>query len=128
MASVPVYCLCRLPYDVETIDGRRLLENAHVLSLKDNDQSANLEALIDAGASTFKIEGRLKDLAYVKNATGRYRKLLDNVQMKKVFEKAGETMWVCRNCGHIVIGPKAPEVCPCCDHPQSYFEVCAQNY
>ena len=58
----------------------------------------------------------------------RYRKLLDNVQMKKVFEKAGETMWVCRNCGHIVIGPKAPEVCPCCDHPQSYFEVCAQNY
>ncbi len=71
--------LCRLPYDVETIDGRRLLENAHVLSLKDNDQSANLEALIDAGASTFKIEGRLKDLAYVKNATGRYRKLLDEI-------------------------------------------------
>ncbi|GLI18454.1 hypothetical protein TSYNTROPHJE_02670 [Tepidanaerobacter syntrophicus] len=58
----------------------------------------------------------------------RYRKLLDNVEMKKVFEKAGETMWVCRNCGHIVIGKKAPEICPVCEHPQAFFEVRCENY
>ena len=58
----------------------------------------------------------------------RYRKLLNTVEMNAVFEKAGETMWECRNCGHLVIGKKAPEVCPVCLHPQSYFEVRAENY
>ncbi len=58
----------------------------------------------------------------------RYRRLIDNVEMNKVFEKAGETMWECRNCGHIVVGKKAPEICPVCNHPQSYFEVRAENY
>lgn len=58
----------------------------------------------------------------------RYRKLLNNVEMKAVFEKAGETMWECRNCGHLVIGKKTPEICPVCLHPQSYFEVRAENY
>lgn len=58
----------------------------------------------------------------------RYRKLLNNVEMKQVFEKSEETMWECRNCGHIVIGKKAPEVCPVCAHPQAYFEVRKENY
>ena len=58
----------------------------------------------------------------------RYLKLLDNVEMQKVFEKAEETMWECRNCGHLVIGKKAPQVCPVCGHPQSFFEVRAENY
>ena len=58
----------------------------------------------------------------------RYRKLLNNVEMKAVFEKAGETMWECRNCGHLVIAKKAPEICPACLHPQSHFEVRAENY
>ena len=58
----------------------------------------------------------------------RYRKLLKNVEMQKVFEKSEETMWECRNCGHLVIGKKAPEVCPVCAHPQSYFEVRKENY
>ena len=58
----------------------------------------------------------------------RYLKLLENVEMKKVFEKSEEVMWVCRNCGHIVIGKKAPAVCPVCAHPQSFFEVKAENY
>lgn len=66
--------------------------------------------------------------AIEKNHEERYRKLLNNVEMKAVFEKAGETMWECRNCGHLVIGKKAPEVCPVCLHPQSYFEVRAENY
>ena len=58
----------------------------------------------------------------------RYRKLLNNVEMKKVFEKGEMTMWECRNCGHLVMGLKAPEVCPVCAHPQSYFEVRKENY
>ena len=58
----------------------------------------------------------------------RYLKLLHNVEMQQVFEKAEETMWECRNCGHLVIGQTAPEVCPVCAHPQSYFEVRKENY
>ena len=58
----------------------------------------------------------------------RYLKLLNNVEMQKVFEKAEETMWECRNCGHLVVGKKAPEICPVCAHPKAYFEVRAENY
>ena len=58
----------------------------------------------------------------------RYRALLSNVDMQQVFEKGEQTMWECRNCGHLVMGKKAPEVCPVCDHPRSYFEVRAENY
>ena len=58
----------------------------------------------------------------------RYLALLKNVEMQKVFEKSEETMWECRNCGHLVIGKKAPEVCPVCAHPQAYFEVRKVNY
>ena len=58
----------------------------------------------------------------------RYRALLSNVEMQKVFEKSEETMWECRNCGHLVMGKKAPEICPVCAHPKSYFEVRAENY
>lgn len=58
----------------------------------------------------------------------RYRALLNNVEMQTVFEKAGESMWECRNCGHLVVGKKAPEVCPVCVHPKSYFEVRKENY
>ncbi len=66
--------------------------------------------------------------AIEKSHEERYLKLLNNVEMQKVFEKAEETMWECRNCGHLVIGKKSPEVCPVCAHPQSYFEVRAENY
>ena len=58
----------------------------------------------------------------------RYRKLLSNVEMQKVFEKAEMTMWECRNCGHLVMGTKAPAACPVCAHPQSFFEVRKENY
>ena len=58
----------------------------------------------------------------------RYRKLIKNIEMQEVFEKTGQVMWECRNCGHIVVGPKAPAVCPVCFHPQSYFEVRKINY
>ena len=58
----------------------------------------------------------------------RYRALLKNVEMQQVFEKAEETMWECRNCGHLVMGKKAPKVCPVCLHEQAYFEVRKENY
>ena len=58
----------------------------------------------------------------------RYRALLNNIEMKTVFEKGEMTMWECRNCGHLVMGKKAPEVCPVCAHPRSFFEVHAENY
>ncbi len=58
----------------------------------------------------------------------RYLKLLKNVEMQQVFEKAGECMWECRICGHLVVGTKAPEVCPVCGYSQAYFEVRAENY
>ena len=58
----------------------------------------------------------------------RYKKLLENVEGDLVFSKDGDTIWKCRNCGHIVIGKKAPEICPVCTHPKAYFEVKAENY
>ena len=58
----------------------------------------------------------------------RYRALLHNVEAQEVFKKSEVKVWECRNCGHIVVGEKAPEVCPVCAHPQAYFEVHAENY
>ena len=58
----------------------------------------------------------------------RYRKLLKNVQDKVVFSRDGDCIWQCSNCGHIVVGKEAPEVCPVCNHPQSYFQIEAKNY
>ena len=66
--------------------------------------------------------------AIEKSHEERYRALLNNVEMQTVFEKAEETMWECRNCGHLVMGKKAPDLCPVCAHPKSYFEVHATNY
>ena len=58
----------------------------------------------------------------------RYRKLLQNINDKIVFSRDGDVIWQCANCGHIVIGKDAPEICPVCDHPQSYFQIKAENY
>ena len=58
----------------------------------------------------------------------RYRRLITNIEQGVVFSKDGDTIWQCRNCGHICIGKEAPEVCPVCAHPQSYFQVKAENY
>ncbi len=66
--------------------------------------------------------------AIEKSHEERYRALLQNVETKQVFEKSGVQVWECRNCGHIVVGTAAPEVCPVCNHPQAYFEVRKENY
>ena len=110
------------------------------------DTAANLAAaaagenyewtdMYDKFAKDAEEEG-FKELAYKFRAVAaieksheeRYRKLLSNVEMQKVFEKSEMTMWECRNCGHLVMGQKAPMVCPVCAHPQSFFEVRKENY
>jgi len=66
--------------------------------------------------------------AIEKHHEERYRKLLKNIEDAIVFSREGDVIWQCANCGHIVVGKKAPEVCPVCDHPQSYFQIKAENY
>jgi len=66
--------------------------------------------------------------AVEKHHEERYRALLKNVETKAVFEKSEVKVWECRNCGHIVVGTAAPELCPTCDHPKAYFEIHAENY
>ena len=66
--------------------------------------------------------------AIEKHHEERYRALLHNVETKEVFEKSEVKVWECRNCGHIMVGIKAPQMCPVCAHPQSYFEINAENY
>ena len=66
--------------------------------------------------------------AIEKHHEERYRALLKNVETSQVFEKSTVKVWECRNCGHIVVGTKAPDVCPVCNHPQSYFEISEENY
>ena len=74
-------------------------------------------------AARFRLVGEVE-----KHHEERYRALLKNVEMKEVFEKSEVKVWECRNCGHICVGTKAPEVCPVCNHPQSFFEVHEENY
>ena len=74
-------------------------------------------------AAKFRMVGEIE-----KHHEERYRALLKNVETAQVFEKSEVKVWECRNCGHIVVGTKAPEVCPVCAHPKSYFEVHAENY
>ena len=84
----------------------------------------------DADAEGFpELAAKFRGVAAIeKRHEERYRKLLQNVKAKEVFEKSGVTVWECRNCGHIVVGTKAPELCPVCNHPQSYFEVHTDNF
>lgn len=74
-------------------------------------------------AVLFELVGKIE-----KEHEARYRKLLQNIKDGLVFSRDGDAIWQCANCGHIVIGKKAPEICPVCKHPQSYFQVKAENY
>ena len=75
------------------------------------------------------LAARVRGVAMIeKRHEERYRALLKNIETAKVFEKSEVKVWECRNCGHIVVGTKAPEICPVCAHPQSYFEISANNY
>ena len=106
-------------------------------NLKDAAEGENYEwtDMYDRMAKEAKEEGFDK-IAYLFEAVGkiekeheeRYRKLLANVEGDLVFSKDGEKIWKCRNCGHICIGKQAPGICPVCEHPQSFFEIKAENY
>ncbi len=106
-------------------------------NLKDAAAGENFEwtDMYDRMAKEAKEEGFDK-IAYLFSAVGqiekeheeRYRKLLENVENGLVFSKDGDKIWKCRNCGHICIGKEAPGVCPVCNHPQSFFEIKADNY
>ena len=77
----------------------------------------------------YELAGKFRLVAAIeKHHEERYRALLQNVETKAVFEKSEVKVWECRNCGHIVVGTKAPEICPTCDHPKAYFEINAKNY
>ncbi len=91
--------------------------------------------MYDEFAKTARAEGfdRIAELfegvaAIEKEHEARYRKLIENIEDGLVFSKDGDRIWKCRNCGHICIGASAPEVCPVCNHPQSFFEIKAENY
>lgn len=108
------------------------IDNLHAAADGENFEWTDM---YDEFAKTAKEEG-FNRIAYLfeevakieKEHEERYRKLIENMDNGLVFSKDGDTIWKCRNCGHIVIGKKAPEVCPVCNHPQAYFEVKAENY
>ena len=77
----------------------------------------------DLLAKKFRMVGEIE-----KHHEERFRKLLKNIEDEVVFSKDDDKIWICRNCGHVVVGKKAPEVCPVCAHPKSYFELKSENY
>ena len=119
----------------------KLLNGGEIPSTEENLKAAadgeNYEwtDMYEEFAKTAKEEG-FEHIAYLfegvakieKEHEERYRKLLSNLDEKLVFSNDGDAIWVCRNCGHVHIGPTAPAVCPVCNHPQAYFERKAENY
>ena len=119
----------------------KLLEGGDIKTTAENLKAAaegeNYEwtDMYDRMAKEAKEEG-FDRIAYLFEAVGkiekeheeRYKKLLENVEGELVFSRDGDRIWKCRNCGHICIGKKAPAVCPVCEHPQSFFEIKAENY
>ena len=106
-------------------------------NLKDAAEGENYEwtDMYDRMAKEAKEEG-FDDIAFLfesvakieKEHEERYKKLIENLENGLVFSRDGERIWKCRNCGHIVIGKSAPEICPVCSHPKAYFEIKAENY
>ena len=98
-------------------------ENYEWTDMYDRMAKEAREEGFDEIAAKFEMVGAIE-----KHHEERYRKLLKNIEDKVVFSKDGDVIWQCSNCGHIVIGKKAPDICPVCDHPQAYFQVKAENY
>ncbi|HIQ59206.1 MAG TPA: rubrerythrin family protein [Candidatus Merdivicinus intestinavium] len=133
----------------ETADNEKEHAKIWFKLLHDGEIPTTLENLKDAAAGenyewtdmyrTFAEEAREEGFAKIaalfemvgaieKEHEERYRKLLQNIEDEVVFSKDGDVIWQCRNCGHIVIGKKAPEICPVCSHPKAYFQVKPENY
>ena len=98
-------------------------ENYEWTDMYDGFAKTAREEGFNAIAAKFEMVGKIE-----KAHEERYRKLLKNIEDKVVFSREGDCVWQCSNCGHIVIGKNAPKVCPVCEHPQSFFQILAQNY
>jgi len=112
-----------IPDTATNLDDAAAGENYEWTDMYDRMAKEAREEGFDHIAFLFEEVGKIE-----KEHEERYRKLLNNVENELVFSKDGDTIWKCRNCGHIVIGKKAPEVCPVCKHSKAFFEVKAENY
>jgi len=112
-----------IPTTTENLGDAVLGENYEWTDMYDRMAKEAKEEGFDRIAYLFEAVGKIE-----KEHEERYKKLLENIEGGLVFSKDGDAIWKCRNCGHIVIGKQAPEVCPVCNHPKSYFEVKAENY
>ena len=117
------------------LNGGEISDTANNLKAAAEGENFEWTDMYDRMAKEAKEEG-FDDIAYLFEEVGkiekeheeRYKKLLENVEDGLVFSKDGDKIWKCRNCGHIVIGKEAPDVCPVCSHPKAYFEIKAENY
>ena len=112
-----------MPCTIENLKDAAAGENYEWTDMYAGFAQVAREEGFDAIAAKFKMVGAIE-----KEHEERYRKLLANIEGDLVFSREGDCVWQCSNCGHIVVGKKAPEICPVCDHPQSYFQLRAENY
>ena len=112
-----------VPSTIENLKAAADGENYEWTDMYENFAKEAEEEGFDLIAKKFRMVGEIE-----KHYEERYRQLLKNIEDELVFSKDGEKIWICRNCGHICVGKEAPKVCPVCAHPQSYFEVKADNY
>ena len=113
----------KVPGTVENLKDAAAGENFEWTDMYARMAKEAREEGFDEIAAKFEMVGAIE-----KEHEERYRKLLANIEEGIVFSRDGDCIWQCSNCGHIVIGPKAPEICPVCDHPQSYFQLKPENY
>ena len=112
-----------IPTTVDNLEDAANGENYEWTDMYDEFARVAEEEGFKSIAAKFKMVAEIE-----KHHEERYRKLLKNINDAVVFSREGECIWICRNCGHIVVGKKAPNVCPVCNHPQSFFEIKAENY
>ena len=112
-----------IPSTLENLNAAAAGENFEWTDMYDGFAKTAREEGFDRIAYLFEAVGQIE-----KEHEARYKKLIENLQDGLVFSKDGDKIWKCRNCGHIVVGKEAPAVCPVCNHPQSYFEIKAENY
>ena len=112
-----------IPSTLENLNAAAAGENYEWTDMYEGFAKTAREEGFDRIAYLFEAVGQIE-----KEHEARYKKLIENLQDGLVFSRDGDKIWKCRNCGHIVIGKEAPAVCPVCNHPQSYFEIKAENY
>lgn len=112
-----------IPSTLDNLNAAADGENFEWTDMYDEFAKVAEEEGFKAIAAKFRAVGAIE-----KHHEERYRKLIENIEGGLVFSRDGDTVWICRNCGHVVVGKKAPEVCPVCAHPKAYFEIKADNY